>query len=417
MGFPTSRRSSSAALRRTAPARSPGPSRPHGPDPGRRRSPGHPQRSPAPRPGRGPTPRPQRPLSPAPRPFRPSIPRGFRPRIFRLPGYLGLFQDAWQLGTLIGKLLARAGANQGLWPIATCSGSGVPSRIPALTCGGSRLFAGGPDPAIPGATSVYFWEYDSPFGSLSFYKYNGRRDYVAPLPVPNYRPAPSDLPAGAPYPGVPYPHPTPIPWVAPQAEPVPLAPLPAPVPVPVPLAPYRLPYPTPYGRGGALGPRVGGAVPWGVDAVAGYHPDGRPSGSPVIRPAPVPRAPPRPPVKEQKLNAPAGRVANALARLAGAASEANDFVGALWGALPPRYQTPATGPRQFGRAWGDRPFRRKWRDVYDNWDKINWAKALENLAVNEVEDRIVGRALGAANRADRRNRHRVTDEFRNVGFL
>jgi len=405
--YPGTRRSTSGRSERSNPARGPGRSpNPNSDRPAPRRPPGTPQRPAIPgRPGYTPPGRPQRPHGAPERPALPRIPPGFRPRAgIRAPGLPGMFQAAWDLGQIIGKLIIPAASALGLWPPGQCNGAGTPSSNSTLNCGGQGLFAPVPNPPSAGAGTVHFWTFVEPFFSLEIWAYNGFRTYVGPDPIPppwnpGWLPKP---PAFAPYPGVPNANPHPVPWADPYAPALPNAPLPAPTPVPYPAVPYRTPARSPFGydRGPAPGYRP--SPGWGAEVSADPSRPNNPV-RPRPLPRPEPRSAPRPVDREAKLNDTSGRFASGFARIAGGLSEVGDFVDALWGALPASARSPASRPMRPGYLPGDRPTTPKIRDLYDHWDEIDWRIALLNLAANEVEDRIVGRALGAARRADTQN--------------
>lgn len=169
----------------------------------------------------------------------------------------------------------------------------------------------------------------------------------------------------------------------PHADPLALPPL------PYPLLPYRRDWP------GDQGPKFAYApprpypedVPW-EDAWADS--DGRRGNVSHGNVAGPPRKPPvKPREKEAKTpgSGRAGSIAYAGFRALGAVSEANDFAEALWGALPRRFRTRGANAVD------------RWRDLWRHWRHVDVARALANLAYNEVEDRLIGAGLGAARRA------------------
>jgi len=64
----------------------------------------------------------------------------------------------------------------------------------------------------------------------------------------------------------------------------------------------------------------------------------------------------------------------------GAATETDDFISALWGALPYRDRKQGYSGHM----------QDKLADLYDNAGHVDVQKALGNLAANEVEDRLYG---------------------------
>lgn len=105
------------------------------------------------------------------------------------------------------------------------------------------------------------------------------------------------------------------------------------------------------------------------------------------------RQPPKLREREKKVRATSPQAAaalgKALARLKKAAnayevgSEVKDFVECIYDALPKKYQKHKSVPGML-------------KDIYDNFDEIDWADALENVLWNEVEDRAIGKLHGAS---------------------
>lgn len=181
------------------------------------------------------------------------------------------------------------------------------------------------------------------------------------------------------------------PWIAPG-----LTPAYEYMPIIAPVAPPR--WITPHLNPLPLSPqtREAGPVPerkfdvhpnWRIDVRV--RNDGRGAVRVKEKPDPNPNArnqPRRRDEKERKKDVPS-RVRAALGRVAAGYSEANDFVESLWKALPAHVR------RQYRWRSGTGPWVRA-RAVAENFDEIDWDKAIENLISNEIEDRLVGRSLG-----------------------
>lgn len=71
--------------------------------------------------------------------------------------------------------------------------------------------------------------------------------------------------------------------------------------------------------------------------------------------------------------------------LAGAFTETNDFIEAIWSTLP-------RSRRRAGLTkTGNRRTDSMLRDIYRGWEHIDWSRALGNVLSNELEDRMIGR--------------------------
>ena len=182
--------------------------------------------------------------------------------------------------------------------------------------------------------------------------------------------------------------PNPLAWPWPALDPLalPIAqPAPRPRPIPRRLIPGRRP--NPFRAPGEQPQRGPASVPHPARGLAvEVGKDSRPQ--PIIRP----RARPKPHTKERKfmlaLNPRSG-----LGLLYNAASEGKDFVECFYEALPKELQKL--------RGW-DHTIPNMLRVVWDNFDKIDWEAAFQNLVENEIEDRLfgmLGKAVGKANRA------------------
>jgi len=226
---------------------------------------------------------------------------------------------------------------------------------------------------------------------------------LLPLPNPGVLPEPvvepMDLPIGVPVP-VPAPMPFPaIPWARPN--------------------PYRDPReqpqvgpgPTPtYRPGRIVLPRVAPA-PWYIPTVPVPATTPLPAGQPVPGAVPTPavipinvpslgsvtttlsprssfrRAPEtspiharkRPPsgVKERKVRI---NLRGALG-VVGLVTESLDWLNALYDALPDEYKVKGKRSNQIERG----------QAVFDHFDKIDIAKAIQNLLINHIEDKVIGK--------------------------
>ena len=126
---------------------------------------------------------------------------------------------------------------------------------------------------------------------------------------------------------------------------------------------------------------------WGGSFGGGYPPI-------IARPMP-----PEPGVKERKFKKGIKGLASAgFAGLAGL-SEINDGVDSFYGAISARVRKEKLFKKMHGRGrnMGERALF-----VFENFDKVDMGKALYNVAKNELEDNMVGRLIGAHNRAMKR---------------
>ena len=112
---------------------------------------------------------------------------------------------------------------------------------------------------------------------------------------------------------------------------------------------------------------------------------GRPSTS--INASNPPRRPAGPNEREKKLNdSAAARVVFVGLRALAAYSEVNDFIDVLHRALPKERQ--ARGG-----------IRDRYEALWNNWRYVRWDAALAGYVQNEMEDQMVGRAMGRARQA------------------
>lgn len=151
-------------------------------------------------------------------------------------------------------------------------------------------------------------------------------------------------------------------------------PMPYPEPVPHPIAPKRL-----------------------------DHPMIRQTGNSVERPGrrPIPRRPPRDPKKEKevKLAARGGvmRAILSIQKIGHATTEALDALDALHSALPKQYRARPVYVEGLG--WRKASPQAKAKALWENVEHIDWEKAAVELAQNQIEDAILGRANAGADRA------------------
>lgn len=116
-----------------------------------------------------------------------------------------------------------------------------------------------------------------------------------------------------------------------------------------------------------------------------------------VKPRFVPRRPPEGPhVKEVKLRAISGVVAIAQKAMH-ATTELLDHIDSFHDALPKQYQ--AKGGFVPGLGFRNATPQAKVQAVMKNFDKLNWNDVIKNVAKNEIEDRILGRANAKADRA------------------
>lgn len=103
-------------------------------------------------------------------------------------------------------------------------------------------------------------------------------------------------------------------------------------------------------------------------------------------------APPGPKAKERKVTLYSLDNRSPIGRIVGAMGEFGDFVEAFYSTLPDWTKV------------GDKTVQDKLETLYRHWDKINPVQAMENLIVNEAEDRLIGAIGRLTARANRRKR-------------
>lgn len=105
-----------------------------------------------------------------------------------------------------------------------------------------------------------------------------------------------------------------------------------------------------------------------------------------------PREPPPPYTKEKKLQSiPA--VVRALQAAGHGVSEALDLVDALHKALPAKMRAKA---KRVDGKWFSASPQAKIMALWNGFDQMNWNQAMQNVAMNELQDRAIGRASGQA---------------------
>lgn len=116
-----------------------------------------------------------------------------------------------------------------------------------------------------------------------------------------------------------------------------------------------------------------------------------------VKPRFVPRRPPEgPQVKEVKLRAISGVVGIAQKAMH-ATTELLDHLDSFHDALPKNVQ--AKGGFVPGLGFRNATPQAKAEAVMKNFDKLDWNEVIKNVAKNEIEDRILGRANAKADRA------------------
>lgn len=112
------------------------------------------------------------------------------------------------------------------------------------------------------------------------------------------------------------------------------------------------------------------------------------------RPGFIPRRPPPPGTREKKVRATTAAALGALQSVAHGVTEAIDMVDAVHSALPKSRQAKA---QMVGGKWYNASPQAKLEAIYGNWDHVDMNKAVKNLIVNEVTDRLIGRSNARVN--------------------
>lgn len=88
-----------------------------------------------------------------------------------------------------------------------------------------------------------------------------------------------------------------------------------------------------------------------------------------------------------------------LSRLKENLTELNDFLDVVLEAMPKDLQKVPHPGKRFANPSD------KLKHIYDNFDRIDWGKAIEEFVKNQIEDRLVGAAIGASDSAARKSGH------------
>lgn len=254
-------------------------------------------------------------------------------------------------------------------------------KVPAWNCGTQVFDHSCPAPPAPWP-EIQQW---TRWAQHAFRPLSRRRPYWIywrdNIPAPDE--VPETVPAVVPMPAIP-------PWFPPEWLP-PLAP--APRPATRPATPTRVQPHSPTRRGPRPVPR-----PRPDPEFVPIRParPGRPGPTIVLTPGPDGKIkqdvrPParqnprrRDPAKERKVKI---TMANGVMTVIGFLTETGDFIDAVWSALPEEFQTRKAN--QVERV----------QDLYDHFDKIDLEAALEAVALNQMEDMLIGTLAGSATEA------------------
>lgn len=116
----------------------------------------------------------------------------------------------------------------------------------------------------------------------------------------------------------------------------------------------------------------------------------------VVRPGkptkPAPEHVRRPPVRGERERKPGPEVKRAIDKIVGPTTEAVDAIAAVYDALPWSVRKQAYRECLAGGGTGRECMtpQRKLEVVYENYDRLDMQKVVENLAKNEIEDRLIG---------------------------
>ena len=244
------------------------------------------------------------------------------------------------------------------------------------------------------------------------------RRFYPPLEEPFAQPWPQVRPRGVPKPDAsPSLEPPPIPeWFDPWETPI-MRPLPEQRPIPYRFIPYRQPNPfrAPGERrreGPAPRPR---AVPEPATRLPNRLGDQRlptvsidGDGNVKIGPKPHFAEPPSSGVRESKWHV-SGKGGRTFEKWFGGSTEAVEFVEEIWKAIPTKYRSKekiyfVRGPdgKRTPIRIKKQPLTQKLKEIYENFDKIDWDKAYDGLVEAQIKDRFFGRIGQAASRASRK---------------
>lgn len=189
----------------------------------------------------------------------------------------------------------------------------------------------------------------------------------------------------------------PVPLLPPGVDPLirpPFSNEPLPVPLPWRAIPYRVPNPARDPREQPRrgpGPRPRPRLPTERDPMAPPV-AGEPGPTIVVGPGtvtegnPAPGARPHPPRRGEKEKKVRSGLPFLIRHPVNAATEAKDFIDAVWEAIPWKDRIAYHEGKKVPRA------DQKARALYDLFDKIDWEEAIENIVENQIEDFVFGKA-------------------------
>jgi len=183
------------------------------------------------------------------------------------------------------------------------------------------------------------------------------------------------------------PKPTPNPYRNPHKQ-HPYEWTPYPKTIPIPLLPQRKP--DPYTPPPSTDPQP--EPPPRKDTIIEARP-GWPGSRPQRSTRPAQRRPPRKGEKEKKFQGANKTIQKIFRRLSQgkeAASEMDDFIDTIFEALPKKRQKELKGRKT--------P-QGKLKKIYEHWDEIDWQEWGKNYLENWLEDKVMGRALKAGDKA------------------
>lgn len=106
-----------------------------------------------------------------------------------------------------------------------------------------------------------------------------------------------------------------------------------------------------------------------------------------------------PPWKTKEKKGRLRNLADLLGNVLGGWSEFGDLMDAAWQALPSKYRTPS-----YYRGHRIKPsWNKRWDDVYQHWDHVDLHKFFYNVLKGQLQDEIIGRTVGGADKALRKH--------------
>ncbi len=260
--------------------------------------------------------------------------------------------------------------------------------------------------ASPAGEQNEHWTHDAKFTSTNYlanpggtpplyrwatWKYWERDVNNIPEPLEVWVRAPSQRPRH---------EPVRLPQVIPMDKPI-LQPSPAPVPIPWPLIPDRNPDPLP--EGSDRGYDLPNPTPAPVYPPINYGPpiQTRPD-SPVYIHVNPPRRPPEDREKEKKFGGASDATQEFFKRVSKFkefSTELQDILEAIHKAIDPKILKKLKAER--GKGYRPTP-QSLAKDIYDNFDNIDWEKALDEVVQNWAEDKVMGTAIRAGDLASKR---------------